>query len=1855
MEREKGERISIILALMFVLFLLPTNGNAILRIDDVQPKAGELGQPLESTLTGAGFNANTKVAIEIDTTNRHFIIGAIETPGMANDVAVISDKAYVADGETGLQIIDISNPQNPQIIGTIDTPGNAREVDVANNIAIVADEWSGLQLIDVTNPQNPQIVGTVDTPGSANDVYVVNTKAYVADGDQGLQVVDFLNPQNPQILGAVDTPGWAVDVYVVDNKAYVADQQSGLQVIDVSNPYFPQIIGSVDVVGRTPSHFFGFWGVSVSGDTAYVIDPDFGLQVVDVSNPYDPQIVGVVSDVRLASEIKTYGDIALVGGTYHGLQIIDTKDPHHPIVIGSTGTHGAAGSVALANDTAVVTDTNGLTIIDINNPQPIKVLGAIETSGATWGLSIVESTAYVTDTVSGLQVIDITDVKNPIVVGSVPTGSPRELAVVGDRAYVANSVIGLEIIDISDPQNPAIMGSVDTGGSLSVSVVGDKAYVLNYGWGSFQIIDISNPQNPQVVGTVDTPSYAYDITFVGDTAYVADGDQGLLIIDVSNPQSPQVLGSVDIDVPEWRFGFKHVTVAGTTAFVLDNDYGLQVIDVSNPQAPTIVGSITDIEATGRIAVTGNRAFIAGPGLDLVAIDIQNLQNPKIIGQTGIVSNVLDVEIVGDKAFIAGSTGFFIVPLPAESTPVIIPDENTIEITIPSLEWMGYYNVAVSNEDGIDRFIGAFVVSDSTPPTLPSDLSSSQDITVWLTDNTVDLNWIAGADPGGSDVAGYSYEWSTSTDTEPDSIVDQADTFLNDQQLPDGDQNWFHLRTIDNEGNASQTASLGPFRIDTLAPVTAAIPSGGGFTSPQSVTLSCNDSPAGSGCSTIHFTTDGIEPDESSPVYSDPIDVTTNTTLKFYGEDLTGNIEGVKTEFYVIDTDIPNVAITIPADGSSMKPLYYIEGTASDAGSGLSSVQLLISDGQQYFVPGQPPSPSPTWVDAASEDGFQTWNLYAQDIWEDGLTYTITARSIDSVGNTSTDTAGFSYQFPRFSSTISCIPSDSDIVLGGPLQVTGQISPNPDEGGAFVDIEFKPAVGESVYKTVLANSQGEFSYDVECGVITRDGAWSVKASWQGDDTLESATSYYNEFQVVKADSRITLHVTSQAIKFGESVSISGKFTPQPDCGGGLAGIPITLIITGPSGIPEIHIVQTDDQWGHFVLQNYDDLDELGDWNITASLSGNSAFESAISDPLPLKVLETAGYAIIVQGKISNEEGLASHNKTTQLVYKKLKDRGLLDTDIQYFNYDTGQTGVDGLPTKANVQEAITQWARDKMNATPANLYLIMVDHGLVDVFYIHPETISSSELATWIDTLQNGLTGQAAAQEVINILGFCRSGSFIDDLSGPHRVIIASAAANESSYKGPLDDDGIRDGEYFVSEFFKGISLGKSIRESFQSATALTKVFTAHGGSANSNNAPYFDASLQHPLLDDNADGSGSNDLASETLDGVLSEDLFIGVSSVTGNDPGDVVITKLTETRFLTAVDTTVDLWARVDDNSRLRTIWCEVKPPGYNPVDPGGSGQAEMDLVKTLGIYNGTENRYEWNALGGFSEAGTYQVFYFAKDDITGNVSPLAQSIVYKASGTNTQPDALSLALPAGDATTLTTTILDWTDTIDPDGDYFSYTVLLSKDDPQFTDPLRIERIESSSYLVSPADGIEDLSTYYWKVQAIDDYGAIAESETRQLNTNNTNPVAAYFIGFVFDSGSGQLLPNASININNTAIQTDSSGYYLGVLDPGLYDVSLSAPGYDTQLLEDVIYADGDIVRMDIGLVPMLTGNMDGNETVNLVDAIIALQVLSGINENGLLRSDYIGSGADVNGDETVGMAELVYILQFVSGVKDP
>jgi hypothetical protein len=165
--------------------------------------------------------------------------------GTALDVALSEDGnyLYVASGDFGLQVLNISDKDNPKLIGTYDSYGYVNHVEVIGNIvylSYIAQSWDDYERInayDVSNPNDALYLGyhegytsndhkSVDTIDEVyylqeNNFVVVNKKrndyqtytlfdpyaltvckgyAYIANGRDGISIFKVLYVSHSSLI-----------------------------------------------------------------------------------------------------------------------------------------------------------------------------------------------------------------------------------------------------------------------------------------------------------------------------------------------------------------------------------------------------------------------------------------------------------------------------------------------------------------------------------------------------------------------------------------------------------------------------------------------------------------------------------------------------------------------------------------------------------------------------------------------------------------------------------------------------------------------------------------------------------------------------------------------------------------------------------------------------------------------------------------------------------------------------------------------------------------------------------------------------------------------------------------------------------------------------------------------------------------------------------------------------------------------------------------------------------------------------------------------------------------------------------------------------------------------------------------------------------------------------------------------------------------------------------------------------------------------------------------------------------------------------------------------------------------------
>jgi len=233
-------------------------------------------------------------------TTSSFLAALAAPTGTAYTPFYLNGKVFVAYGTAGLRIIDVSVPANATLLSTANLGGDSRAVVASGNYAYVAARDSGVYVVDVTNPALPKKIKTIKT-ARARGIAIAGTKVYVAASDSGMGVIDITNPAAASLIKYTGKAVYGENVAAIGNTAGLTDY-GAITFYDVTNPAAPV------KKGTTAKFKTGNEGFAISGNFAYVPDGD-SLKAFNITN---------LSAPTLTSKIFTggYGYTAFIDGKY---------------------------------------------------------------------------------------------------------------------------------------------------------------------------------------------------------------------------------------------------------------------------------------------------------------------------------------------------------------------------------------------------------------------------------------------------------------------------------------------------------------------------------------------------------------------------------------------------------------------------------------------------------------------------------------------------------------------------------------------------------------------------------------------------------------------------------------------------------------------------------------------------------------------------------------------------------------------------------------------------------------------------------------------------------------------------------------------------------------------------------------------------------------------------------------------------------------------------------------------------------------------------------------------------------------------------------------------------------------------------------------------------------------------------------------------------------------------------------------------------------------------------------------------------------------------------------------------------
>lgn len=502
-------------------------------------------------------------------------------------------------------------------------------------------------------------IGHCGGPGWSRDLALVGSTLLVPDSI-GIHIIDVSEPDDPIYLSCFPVPENCLEIEVIDDIAYVANVEDGLLILDVSDPQSPQIISSCD----TPD---GALSIFVSDTLVYVADRNTGLQIVNVSNPQEPDIIGSYQNCH-ASDVRVYDSLAFIM-SYNGAPcVIDVSDPTSPtLVTNISNIPDDMNDLVIINSIAYVARESSFSIYDVSDPTVFDLISSCEPLYSI-EVSVTQNTAYLIGGYQGFQVVDVSDIYNPEIIGVLQTPRCARNAYISDNiVYIVDLYTGVEIYDISDPVNHELLGWTDTPHvAMSISISNDIAYVADYD-SYIRILDISDPDHPYIINNYGIFYTVVDFLIQGNYGYAITSSR-LYIFRLDNLVYPEIISFIDIGNTNNSIDFYDSHVYVSSLFE-----GLKIVCVENPLNPYLVGECDLPDRTNDLLVYHDIVYMVNR-TGLILIDASDRSHPHVIPyvHSNNVNTLYSLTRDGDFLFLAGyHNGLIIEDISDPSNPVFL--------------------------------------------------------------------------------------------------------------------------------------------------------------------------------------------------------------------------------------------------------------------------------------------------------------------------------------------------------------------------------------------------------------------------------------------------------------------------------------------------------------------------------------------------------------------------------------------------------------------------------------------------------------------------------------------------------------------------------------------------------------------------------------------------------------------------------------------------------------------------------------------------------------------------------------------------------------------------------------------------------------------------------------------------------------------------------------------------------------------------------------------------------------------------------------------------------------------------------
>ncbi len=654
---KKFFRISVII----IFFIIPQ-----IPAQKISPK-NYLDEKSRFFSSGNEFNANTFSGDSI------LSVEGFWAWGSCLGVSAIDSFVVMGNGRI-LQLLNLSDPANPQIVNEVYTDYLIKDIKVKDNF-IFALSGNELCIYNFINQDQLEFVSSLVVGLSSEEISLGDSLVFVVDVTGFIVIVDIQDINNPVLL-QITGMGYEHPAFLVskENIIYSANYEFfGIFIFDITN---------LDSIEVDFIYTDGFAESALIIDTLMyvgVYGASNKIVVYDISDLKNPvEVSSVFLPFQNSSLFEIIGGIVekenflYVSAFYSGVVSIDITNPINPIIIDNiyrtSNSIRSTFAITIFNNSICAANATGLSIYDISSPNNLTEQTFYPTSDACMAIVLKDNYAFVASGYTGLWILDISDLENiKTVSNTLLEGYAIDLIIEDSTAFIVNYDIstgdsnsrGLWIVDITDIAQPQILNhhigitprSIDAHHFSSIAyknnilVLTSSAYPRSDS--TLEFIDVSDLENPKTLSIYSAQYDAYFAAILDTLVIVAAADSGIRIINYKDIYSPVEIGKVELIA----LGLE---VKNNKVFSLS--YAVDIIDITNPFLPVLQGSVFTHSGSGSVRGEIVEDLLYWAEDDLGVVDISDPYKPFNLTSFNTFLTARDVSISNSKIGLAVSSG-----------------------------------------------------------------------------------------------------------------------------------------------------------------------------------------------------------------------------------------------------------------------------------------------------------------------------------------------------------------------------------------------------------------------------------------------------------------------------------------------------------------------------------------------------------------------------------------------------------------------------------------------------------------------------------------------------------------------------------------------------------------------------------------------------------------------------------------------------------------------------------------------------------------------------------------------------------------------------------------------------------------------------------------------------------------------------------------------------------------------------------------------------------------------------------------------------------------------------------------------